>query len=126
MVGFSFVAMGQIPRAVRDETRLPWFTVLLWTKISRQPIPENKENLEDDIPVENDSQFPRFDSLNPATSRVFADGKFRIEVLCPPLNSEGSFVIEVKLGCQDVTGSQWELPVDKGSTKIPVRVQRVR
>jgi hypothetical protein len=98
--------------------------------------------LEEDIPVDDkiieeespsataeiiEQRLPNLSSFSPVASKLFSNGRFFVNIECPSLLDEGMYVLEMKLGARDISGSEWEIPVDSGSrTTLPIRVSRSR
>jgi hypothetical protein len=131
---FNFFATGSIPEIMLTESRLASSTVLLWYHfIYKGPL------LEEDVPIDDkneeesppsstpesiEQRLPDLSSLSPVASKLLPNGRFFVNIQCPPLLDEGMYVLEMKLGARDVSGSEWEIPVDMGSRTLPIRVSR--
>ena len=58
------------------------------------------------------------------STNLQANGKFNFRVECPPIREEGNFFITVSIGCRDIRGGEWEIPVEGGLARIQVQVSR--
>jgi integrator complex subunit 7 len=134
----AFFASGSLPSKLLARSRLPFNTVLLWHTVSFRghihdddPSPEEKQDEENASASDvksNSSVFSLLGALDPAptASSLSTCGTFFMKVECLPLQEEGLYRVETRLGCRDIRGGEWELPLKESARCISVRVSRSR
>lgn len=146
-ISFTFYATGYIPEALLTAARIPICSALLWYRVvydkplemSAEDYAVETNKLEDGGgPVAAQSttstrdnvltRIPNFSKVSPVYSSLLPNGKFFFAVTLPPLLDEGWFTLQVRLGCGDVVGDEWEIPVadNPNGLSIPVHVSRSR
>lgn len=142
-LSFGFCASGTIPNAVLAKSKLPFTTVLLWHRAGYAgPLQEDEqlEKQEDehmaDEKQEEDAAaatklkvIPRPWNYTLVSTGLLRNGNFSVKVECPTIREEGNYVIEAKLGCRDIRGGEWEIPICMASDggahgKLDVQVSR--
>ena len=139
-ISFDFCATGEIPVEFLDKSKLPFSTILLWHRAEfAGPLqeedeagPEEKqedehmadEKQEDEVAPAATVTVPRPWGFKAVSTNLQPNGKFNFRVECPPIREEGNYHIIVKLGCRDIRGGEWEIPVEGGFTRIQVQVSR--
>lgn len=136
----TFCASGSIPKSLVEQAKLPFYTILLWHTITFHASPTKHHNNETDQDKQgdendastSDTQSSSFNftmgagdkSPAPTVVSLPPGGNFFIKVDCEALFMEaGLYTIETRLGCRDIRGGEWELPVDTASLQsIPIRV----
>ena len=139
-VSFCIFAAGWVSLPVINSAKLPFSMVLVWYTVSfidegdDQP-QEEKSN--DENPgsragsVASQGAFstkPWIKEMKsaPTAASISSQGKYFMSVECPPLLEEGHYLIEARLGCRDIRGGEYELPLRDGPRSISVRVLRSR
>jgi integrator complex subunit 7 len=138
-ISFDFYATGEIPASFQAKSRLPFTTVLVWHRAEYiGPIQEDEhiadekqedEAMADEKHDEDTIEAPTkvipgpWDYTEVSTS-MQTSGKFSIKVECPPIREEGNYVIEVKLGCRDVRGGEWEVALEEEPRRMKVQATR--
>jgi hypothetical protein len=119
---FSYFASGKLPVSLLDSAKLPFSVVLLWHQISFRGDAGEDANPDD---KSDDKRADPLDGANPApsASAVSSTGAFFSAIQCGPLQTEGRYVVTTWLGCRDVRGGEWELPLMQGSHSIRIRVK---
>ena len=131
-VCFSVKCFGQIPEQLLLQSRMPCWTVLLWYQIVYSSPLEDDEAAGRDEDVAETSMPDTVHSpidlseYSPASTNLFQDGSFFVTLECPQILLEGQYSMEVKIGCRDVAGYEWEVPLSSGSCTIAIRVSRSR
>ena len=136
------IASGTIPEAIVQATDLPFFTVMVWHTVSFQKMHTRKnrntdqDKPEDDVKslVSETKATPSSAISSPAVNKAIPTnvtslspaGKFFVKLECDRLFLEpGEYRIETRLGCRDVRGGEWELPVHKGSHQsLSIRIHK--
>ena len=128
-VCFSFVASGRLPPSFDQRCRFPVRSVLLWFRLAFQHAPALTGD--DDNPEEQEDteaepvQLPDWSACSPAQSAaLLPKDRFYFQITCPPLTTEGMYTLEVKLGCLDVMGNKWEVPLDDKDRTFSLKVSR--
>jgi hypothetical protein len=140
-VAFHVFASGAVPSSIVRKAKLPFSVVLVWYSVSFL------EHLqEDDHPHEekqneevvssattkattaetNNKQWVKDIKVAPTAASLSPTGRFFMSVECQPLLEEGHYMIEARLGCRDIRGGEWELPISQGTRTVSVRVLRAR
>jgi hypothetical protein len=134
----AIFASGSLPSKLLARSRLPFNTVLLWHTVSfrghvhdEDPSPEEKQDEENASASDvksNSSVFSLLGALDPAptASSLSTCGTFFMKVECLPLQEEGLYRVETRLGCRDIRGGEWEIPLKGSARCISVRVSRSR
>lgn len=139
-ISFDFCATGEIPVEFLGKSNLPFSTILLWHRAEfAGPLQEEdeagpEEKQEDEHMVDEKQEdeaapaatvtVPRPWGFKAVSTNLQPNGKFNFRVECPPIREEGNYEIIVKLGCRDIRGGEWEIPVEGGLTRIQVQVSR--
>ena len=132
--GFTFFASGCIPATMLSVSQLPFCIVLLWHTVSHRESANDDEDKPDDENMSS-SDFKSTSSVMdilggedpaPAASSLSCNGRFFMKIECQPILQEGVYGIETRLGCRDIRGGEWELPLKGGTHSITVRVSRSR
>ncbi len=140
----SFFASGLIPDGLVGQADIPFFTILLWHTVTFHPGPAKQSNSTDPEKQEDENNpsiaasdlCSTSSSSNPpmnvieknstpnAAVSLSPKGRFFMEVECETILMEpGLYTIDTRLGCRDIRGGEWELPVRAGSHhSIPIRV----
>lgn len=140
----SFLASGSIPEDLVERADIPFYTILLWHTITFHPtLMKNNNNADQEKPDgENNVSVTTSDTRSNATSSVFTTkvgesnpppnvavslspkGRFFMQIECETiLMDPGLYTIDTRLGCRDIRGGEWELPVEIGPQhSIPIRV----
>jgi hypothetical protein len=100
----SILASGVVPRSLLQRSQIAFNTVLLWYKVS--PIGSATQKL---LP----NPLPIATSLSP--SGTFFVKKF---VSLPP----GRYELNFRLGCRDLRGGEWEIPLKKSPPSFSVMI----
>jgi hypothetical protein len=137
----TFFASGSIPDALVEQASLPFYVLLLWHNItfqasttkSRNEAEQEKQGGENNASTSDTQSLSS--SLNfitggdksppPTAVSLSPGGKFFMKIDCETLFMEaGLYTIETRLGCRDIRGGEWELPVETESSVqcIPIRV----
>lgn len=132
-IDMVFTCNGSVPVKLLQSRRPSW-TLLLWYKLVYEgPIDEDEadDKTNDDeaaVPSREiiTSRMPDLSSFSPVSAPLHKNGTFLFSVECPPILDEGLFTLHVRLGCMDVEGNQWELPLPAEARSVPVRVARSR
>ena len=137
------IASGNIPEEMMQATDLRFFTVIIWHRVSFQKIHTEKnrdtdqDKPEDDVkPLVSETKATPSSMIisTPAVSKASPTnvaslspaGKFFVKLECERLFWEpGKYRIETRLGCRDLRGGEWELPVDYGSHQsLSIRIHK--
>ena len=113
---------GSIPAALLRRAKLPFCTLLLWHKVIRLASRNERETQSESIPGQED----KWSNINPGPTAVSmsSNGTFFMKLECQPIIDEGVYNIETRLGCRDVRGGEWELPLNEPNPSVSVRVAR--
>jgi hypothetical protein len=139
----TFSASGTIPESLLTRANLPFCIILLWHTVSfrgwlggnkdedKQDAEENKQDLESSSDIRSMSSASlslRGGTGDPAptAASLSSSGTFFMKVECDPMLEEGLYNIETRLGCRDIRGGEWELPLNESTPTICVRVSRSR
>jgi len=136
---FTVHCVGSVPESLLSQSLDPCWTLLIWYSLSYKGpliiVDDDADEKPEDAPETSTSpqaalsedavvqRLPSPAGSSPVSAALANDGKFFVPILCPPILDEGLFELEVKLGCKDVTGQEWEIPVvDDSSRSIAVRI----
>jgi len=117
----TFNASGSIPAELLERSNLPFFAVILWHTITPcardlEVEPETEENVQQKAAtIKKPIQMSTTVDLSP-------NGSFFVKVQCPLFES-GRYTIQTRLGCRDVRGGEWELPLEESNRSISVRIR---
>ena len=138
-ISFDFCATGEIPSTFLAKSKLPFTAILLWHRaeysgplLEDEHMPDEKqedehmadEKQEDEVAAPTFTAVPRPWQYTLVSTNLLANGKFSFRIECPPIREEGNYSIEIKLGCRDIRGGEWEIPVGDDSRIIRVQVSR--
>ena len=130
---FTYFASGDLPASLLESATIPFSVAIIWQQLSfsgsRGYAGEDAAN-----PDENHDESKKLDESkrteppvpsNPAPSAasLSSTGAFFAEVSCGPLHAEGTYILTARLGCRDVRGGEWELPLLEGVHSIRIRVK---
>ena len=135
--GITFFASGRVPAAVLAGSQLPFCIVLLWHTVSLRGSINDEDNPTEDkqddenmssSDVKSNSSIMDLLGMDPAptASSLSCNGTFFMKVECQPFLQEGVYSVETRLGCRDIRGGEWELPLKESTHSISVRVSRSR
>ena len=107
-----------------EKAKIQFSMVLIWHQITST----GKDSSGEDNNAEEKSDDVQSDSLenaNPAPSATSLSsiGMFFEEIKCGPFPTEGVYVLTAWLGCRDVRGGEWTLPMERQSRSIRIRVK---
>jgi len=132
-ISFGVLATGEIPSAFLAKTKLEFASVVLCHRADYAGPLEEEEHVLDEK-QEDDKQEEDEAAASPAKTRPWeykelstnlrANGKFEFRFECPPIREEGNYSIEIKLGCRDVRGGEWDISLPIESTRLRVQVSR--
>ncbi|CAB9516899.1 expressed unknown protein [Seminavis robusta] len=138
-IAFDFYATGTIPASFLASAKLSFSIILLWHRASYVgPLQEDEhigdekqedeamadEKQEEDAAAAPPKAVPRPWDYTLASTSMLVSGKFSFKVECPPIREEGNYVIDVKLGCRDVRGGEWEVAMKDEFRKMKVQATR--
>jgi len=122
---FYCAVNGKIPtKLIQQATKRPIVSVFVWCNLVYLSAVEDEEAREGPDKETVRGRIP--DIRGPHELISCADGRFYAELELPPLTDEGTFLLEMKLGCRDSAGAEWELQVRPSSCQIVVRSSRSR
>jgi hypothetical protein len=120
----TFYASGSLPAALLRRSKIPFSTALLWHTITFCEAVIEDETLSEereDLKSESFTSFKKI-SAAPTSASISSNGTFFMKVECPTLAEEGLYNIETRLGCRDIRGGEWELPLKESNHSILIRV----
>lgn len=132
---YTIFCSGQVPEHILQDSIQPCWEVVLRFRVNYSgPLEdeegdENREEKGEGIPLDAAAirrRLPDLSAYSPTVAAFSLYGRFFVPIQCPPILDEGMFTFEVQLGCRDCTGTEWEVPVDENSRRIPIRVARTR
>ena len=140
----TFYVSGLLPDSLVERANLPFYIILLWYTVTFQPSPSKESNDTEQEKQDDDNNAPSTtsesrslaSSYNLVTNGGYASppptaavslspsGRFFTKVDCETImNEAGLYTINTRLGCRDIRGGEWELPVDEAiQHSIPIRV----
>jgi hypothetical protein len=125
---FTVCASGQIPGALLSQSKVPVWDVLLWYRIVYNS-PLGDDGRDENVTGETLTQLnraPDISDMLPISASLSLDGKFFVDIECPPVPDEGLYTFEVSVGCRDAAGAEWEIPLSAKPPCITVRSSRSR
>ena len=113
-------ARGMIPKSLLSSARTPFSVVLLWYTV----VPTNLFQTinHDDI---DKHQFRSLSPPLPNTASMSSSGRFFIKIKTQPIMKEGRYGFHFRVGCRDIRGGEWELPIRKKAISF-VKIVRSR
>ena len=128
---FTIFAIGNIPEYFTLSCDVHFSQVIAWYTISFDGPLDRDDEVEEDrqdenereaIKEEKESGFITESSETPMVSSLLPSGKYALPIDLSPINQEGYYLLEVKLGCRDIQYGQWEIPTVSGTSKIVICV----
>ncbi|CAJ1954407.1 unnamed protein product [Cylindrotheca closterium] len=117
----TFNVSGSIPADLLKRSNLPFFVIVLWHTIT--PCGQVDE---DELEPEGNDKEKVATIKKPIQMTTTADlspnGSFFVKVQCH-LFQTGRYRIRTRLGCRDVRGGEWELPLGESNRSISVRIR---
>ena len=107
------VASGTIPTSLTLGTKIPFNVLLLW--YSLDPSVESSEF------STSSRKLPKTES-GPIATSISSSGSFFVKVKSQALLHEGLYYLKFRLGCRDIRGGEWELPVEENALCFPIKV----
>jgi integrator complex subunit 7 len=120
----TFYASGSLPAALLRRSKIPFCSALLWHTITLcEAVTEDETQSEETVDLKTES-FTSFKKISaaPTSASISSNGAFFMKVECPTLAEEGLYNIETILGCRDIRGGEWELPLKESNHSILIRV----
>ncbi len=116
---FTVLASGKISLPTVEKANLPFFRILLWFNIrliDAEAVTEGR--------IEISGVETTEDSIgnNPVEISLLPCGRFVAPLQCQAPLVDGAYIVEATLGCRDVRGGEWELPVEPHTTPLLIRV----
>ena len=123
--GFAVCASGNLDVS-RGNTPFSLVVLRCKVKYERALVEEGSmptgENVESEKPSQiNDKTYLVLSGVQEKVSHVSPEGNFFAKIECPPLLEEGLYLVEVRLGCQDVSGTNWLFQVEPRHLRIRVK-----
>ena len=106
------LASGTIPQSLLQRSKLPFNILLLWYTLEPKEI-----SGQDLVP-----KMPQKIECGPIATSMSSSGSFFVRVKSQALLSDGWYDLKFRLGCRDVRGGEWELPLQQDPPLLPVRV----
>jgi integrator complex subunit 7 len=124
----SFLASGLIPESMLERTRLPFSVILLRLTIEPKGISVKSNTLSedandgtaDDAAVEHSQPH----GLNTTATSMSSSGTFFSKVRMVSPAQEGRYYISFQLGCRDIRGGEWDLPLCNDPPRFSVKIVR--
>jgi hypothetical protein len=108
------IASGTIPASLTSRSQIPFNILLLWYTIDSK---KNSTKL---------STLKRSQKSKggPIAASMSSSGSFFVKVKSQVLMNEGYYDLKFRLGCRDIRGGEWELPLKEDSHCFSVKVLR--
>lgn len=139
----TFCASGNIPQTLLRSCQLPFYTILVWHTVTYEAIPTQTSKAAEQEKSEDENKSaagenmgnlsattmpPATDSSAPPACAISLSpsGRFFVKLECQRMFLRaGAYKIRTHLGCRDIRGGEWELPVDRASVEtISIRVDK--
>jgi hypothetical protein len=140
---FTIYAFGNIPQQLLKQANIPTYTAVLWHRFiycgslnnDEEKAPTNEGDATGDNEKESKSNatseqlptetiaIPLLEAYSPKATKLAPSGDFYTSILCPPPRVEGWYKLEMRLGCRDITGNEWQIPVENATDKFPTSVR---
>ena len=123
-ISFDLEVNGTIPLQFLQNARRPISCALLWYRFMYlSPMEdEDESNAVDGSAVEK--SLPKI--TGPLDISILADGRYETILEMPPLAFEGFFMVQVKVGCRDSFGAEFELCTTPSMPEIDIHCTRSR
>jgi hypothetical protein len=119
----TIVASGEIDPSVIQMATVSFSHVLLWHALRYiGPLEDEEES----APVHPGSSSPRMGDSPPSASPLLPRGKFLVPIPSQAPLEDGIYAVDVMLGVRDIRCSEWEMPANRQSRPIMLRVSRSR
>jgi len=109
-----FLAIGTIPSSLTSRSNVPFNSLLLWYKVDRKGGSTKQSASAKSQKAEG----------GPIASSISSSGSFFVKVKSKALQTEGMYELKFRLGCRDIRGGEWELPLKEDSHCFTVKVLR--
>lgn len=108
------IASGIIPVSLIQRSKIPFNILLLWYTLDSE---ESSTKL---------AAFTKSRKIEggPIATSISSSGRFFVRVKSQVLLNEGYYHFKFRLGCRDIRGGEWELPIKQDSPCFAVKVQR--
>jgi hypothetical protein len=108
------IASGTIPASLTSRSQIPFNILLLWYTIDSKNSSTKFSALQTSQKGEG----------GPISASISSSGSFFVKVKSHVLMNEGYYDIKFRLGCRDIRGGEWELPLKDDSNCFFVKVLR--
>jgi hypothetical protein len=108
------IAVGTVPLSLTSRSNIPFNSLLLWYKLDRKGGSTKQSTSEKSQKAE----------CGPIASSISSSGSFFVKVKSKTLQTEGMYELKFRLGCRDIRGGEWELPLKEYSHCFTVKVLR--
>ncbi len=108
------LASGTIPTSLVQRSKLPFNILLLWYKL------DSKGSSSKDLA----SKMTQKVEGGPIATSMSSSGSFFAKIKTRVLLSEGWYDLKFRLGCRDIRGGEWELPLEQDSPCFSIKVLR--
>jgi hypothetical protein len=121
---FTLVASGNIPVSLLQRAEIPFNIVLLWYTLAPRGAVSQKESKQSgDAIGQNRSSYQRFLNPPPVATSLPSSGAFLMRIPSHAALEEGTYDIEFRLGCRDLRGGEWEIPLFVQPQSFSVKIK---
>ena len=106
------VASGAIPTSLTKRSRIPFNVILLRYTLEPKGSFTNASSSTNDSRIEG----------GPIATSVSPSGSFFVKIKSQVLLNEGHYDLKVRLGCRDIRGGEWDLPLQADPPVFSVKV----
>jgi hypothetical protein len=119
----TMIASGEIDPSVIQMADVSFSQVHLWHALRYIAPLEDEEGR---AAVHSGPSSLRIGDTPPTASPLLPRGKFLVPIQCQAPTEDGIYAVDVMLGVRDIRCSEWEVPADRQSRPVMLRVSRSR
>ncbi|KAL3916251.1 MAG: hypothetical protein SGILL_005261 [Bacillariaceae sp.] len=120
---FSLIASGNIPAALLKRAEVPFNIMLVWYKLTPRAGSRKKGGKHSGNHLGQARRtYQRAFNPPPVASSLPPSGSFFTKIVSQTELEEGTYDIELRLGCRDVRGGEWEIPIAAPPLGLSVKI----
>jgi hypothetical protein len=119
---FVLLASGIIPASLLRRANIPFNIVLVWYILTRREVALKKERNQKSC-NHSEQSLQRLFNTPPAACSLPPSGSFSVKIVIDTALHKGTYDIEVRLGCRDLRGGEWEIPIASQPPILSINVR---
>lgn len=119
---FSLVASGNVEKEVLARACVPFSVILLWYTLTPKEKRKTEKKQNVDTFGGTTTSLQKLLNPPPIATALSSSGKFFLKIPNQSLPEVGKYEIDFRLGCRDIRGGEWELPMKMPPAKLTVEL----